>query len=106
MKNLKLHWKILLGMLFGIVIGAISIQIDGGKELVVDWIKPFGTIFINLLKLMAIPLIISSLIKGVSDLKDLSSLSTLGIRTISIYIVTTIIAITVGLVAVNMVKPD
>jgi Na+/H+-dicarboxylate symporter len=105
MKNLKLHWKILLGMLVGIIIGVISIQVDGGKEIVVNWIKPFGTIFINLLKLMAIPLIISSLIKGVSDLKDLSSLSTLGIRTISIYIITTIIAITVGLVAVNMVEP-
>jgi len=105
MKNMPLHWKIILGMLSGVLIGIVAIQIDGGKNFVIDWVKPFGTIFINLLKLMAIPLIISSLIKGVSDLKDLSSLSRLGFRTVAIYITTTVIAISIGLILVNIIKP-
>ena len=71
---MPLHWKILLGMFLGVVVGLVASGV-GAKQLVVDWIKPFGTIFINLLKLIAIPLIIASLIKGVSDLKDISKLS-------------------------------
>lgn len=74
-------------------------------EFVIDWIKPFGTIFINLLKLIAIPLIIVSLIKGVSDLKDVTQLSGLGLRTFAVYILTTIIAVTIGLALVNLIKP-
>jgi Na+/H+-dicarboxylate symporter len=80
-------------------------SIDGGKGFVSDWIKPFGTIFINLLKLIAVPLILASLIKGVSDLKDISKIKTMGLRTISIYIVTTLVAIMIGLGIVNTVKP-
>ncbi len=105
MKNIPLHWQILIGMLLGVLVGLAALQFSNGNVFVINWVKPFGTIFINLLKLMAIPLIISSLIKGVSDLKDLSSLSKLGLRTISIYIITTIIAISVGLVVVNTIKP-
>lgn len=74
-------------------------------EFVIDWIKPFGTIFINLLKLIAIPLIIVSLIKGVSDLKDVTQLSGLGLRTFAVYILTTVIAVTIGLALVNLIKP-
>jgi Na+/H+-dicarboxylate symporter len=105
MKNLALHWKILIGMVLGIVFGFIMNTIDGGKGFVTDWIKPFGTIFINLLKLIAVPLILASLIKGISDLKDISKIKKMGLRTISIYVGTTIIAIVIGLVIVNVVKP-
>ncbi len=90
----------LLGVLFG-VLGAKM----GWKGFIVDWIKPFGTIFINMLKLIAIPLILASLIKGVSDLKDLSSLSAMGGRTIGLYLITTVVAITIGLIVVNIVQP-
>src|SRR5690606_10345263 len=76
-----------------------------GKDFVVNWIKPFGTIFINLLKLIAIPLIIASLIKGISDLKDVSQLSRMGMRTLGIYICTTVLAIGVGLILVNVIQP-
>ena len=93
MKKLALHWKILLGMVIGVLVGLLMTQFDGGKELVQDWIKPFGKIFINSLKLIAIPLILAALIKGVSDLKDISKLSKMGGRTIVIYIFTTIIAV-------------
>lgn len=105
MKSIPLHWKILLGMVAGVLIGVVAIQFSDGKDWVADWIKPFGTIFINVLKLLAIPLIIASLIKGVSDLKDLSSLSRLGIRTFVLYILTTMFAVSVGLIAVNILNP-
>ena len=105
MKKLALHWQILLGMVAGIAVGLLMTQFDGGKEIVQDWIKPFGKIFINALKLIAVPLILASLIKGVSDLKDISKLSKMGGRTIGIYIVTTVIAVSIGLLLVNIIKP-
>jgi Na+/H+-dicarboxylate symporter len=104
-KKLALHWKIMLGMLIGIFFGAIFTQFEGGSKLIIDWIKPFGTIFINSLKLIAMPLILGSLIKGVSDLKDISKLSKMGGRTIGLYITTTVLAVTIGLVLVNLVSP-
>jgi proton glutamate symport protein len=105
MKKLALHWKILIGMLLGITIGFIFTQFSGGKELVIDFIKPIGTIFINLLKVIAIPLIISSLIKGVADLNNISQLSKLGVRTLGLYIVSTALAVCVGLIMVNTLSP-
>lgn len=105
MKKLALHWKILIGMALGVLFGLIMSFFDGGASFVGDYIKPFGTIFINLLKLIAIPLILASLIKGVSDLKDISKLSQMGGRTILIYLTTTLIAVTIGLILVNTIKP-
>lgn len=105
MKKLALHWKILIGMILGVVFGFVMNSIDGGREVVSDWIKPFGTIFINLLKLIAVPLILASLIKGISDLKDISKIKKMGTRTVIIYVLTTVIAITIGLGIVNIVKP-
>ena len=105
MKKLALHWQILLGMVVGVIIGLLMTNIEGGKEIISDWIKPFGSIFINALKLIAVPLILASLIKGVSDLKDISKLSKMGGRTIFIYILTTIMAVSIGLLLVNVIKP-
>ncbi|GAB2796907.1 dicarboxylate/amino acid:cation symporter [Rhabdobacter roseus] len=105
MKRLALHWQILIGMAAGVLVGYLLSGFAGGKEFVADWIKPWGTIFINLLKLIAIPLIVASLIKGVSDLDDIRQLSRLGTRTIGLYLVTTFVAITIGLLIVNVVNP-
>ena len=105
MKKLALHWKILIGMVLGILFGFIMNSVEGGKGFVTDWIKPFGTIFINLLKLIAVPLILASLIKGISDLKDISKIKKMGIRTMVIYMLTTLVAIIIGLGIVNVVKP-
>ena len=102
--KLALHWKILIGMVLGVLLGLIASNF-GGKDLVVDWVKPFGTIFINSLKMIAIPLIIVSLVKGVSDLRSLSSLSLMGFRTVVLYLFTTVVAITIGLLIVNIVQP-
>lgn len=105
MKKLALHWQILIGMAAGIGIGLLFTQFSWGGQIITDWVKPFGNIFINSLKLIAVPLILASLIKGVSDLKDISSLSQMGFKTIMTYILTTFIAVTIGLGIVNVIKP-
>ena len=106
LKRLPLHWKIIIGMVFGVLFGFLMSNFGQyGKDLISDWIKPFGTIFINALKLIAIPLILASLIKGISDLKDISKLSRMGGITITTYLITTVIAVSVGLAIVNIIKP-
>lgn len=146
MKKLALHWKIIIGMVLGVVFGFVLLSTSWGREEVVTgiipayekvvesidngkvvhsvefveaeevkelkakhfisrWVAPFGTIFINLLKLIAIPLILASLIKGISDLKDISKIKSMGLRTISIYVGTTVVAIIIGLSIVNVVEP-
>lgn len=105
MKSLALHWRILFGMVLGVLFGFVMTQVQGGVGFVSDWISPFGTIFVKLLKFIAIPLILASLTKGISDLKDISRFASIGIKTIFIYITTTVFAITIGLVLVNIFKP-
>jgi proton glutamate symport protein len=105
MKKLALHWKILIGMALGVLFGVALSFIDGGDTFIGNYIKPFGTIFINLLKLIAVPLILASLIKGVSDLKDISKLSQMGGRTIITYLITTLTAVSIGLILVNIIQP-
>ena len=104
MKSLALHWKILIGMLAGVTFGFIMLEV-GGADFVANWIKPVGTIFVKLLKLIAAPLILASLIKGISDLKDISKFASIGLKTIIIYVLTTVIAISIGLILVNSFNP-
>jgi len=104
MKSLALHWKILIGMLAGVTFGFIMLEV-GGADFVASWIKPLGTIFVKLLKLIAVPLILASLIKGISDLKDISKFASIGLKTIIIYVCTTVIAISIGLILVNSLNP-
>ena len=105
MKSLALHWKILIGMLLGLIFGFVMLQIEGGSGFTKAWIKPLGTIFVKLLKLIAVPLILASLIKGISDLKDISKFASIGVKTIIIYVTTTVIAISIGLTLVNVFNP-
>tara|TARA_B110000090_G_scaffold197162_1_gene234788 strand:+ start:344 stop:1666 length:1323 start_codon:yes stop_codon:yes gene_type:complete len=104
MKSLALHWKILIGMLSGVTFGFIMLEV-GGADFVASWVKPIGTIFVKLLKLIAVPLILASLIKGISDLKDISKFASIGLKTIIIYVLTTVIAISIGLILVNTLNP-
>lgn len=103
-KKLALHWKIIIGLVLGVLFGLLSSSM-GWNDFVIDWIKPVGTVFVNLLKLIAMPLVVASLIVGVSSLSDVSKLSRLGGKTIGIYLATTVIAITIGLVTVNVLQP-
>ena len=91
-------------MVAGVLFALLMLQLNG-VQFIKYWVKPFGNIFINLLKLIAVPLILASLIKGISDLKDVSKLSKMGFRTIVFYLFTTVAAVSLGLIVANIIKP-
>ena len=100
----QLHWQILLGMALGALFGVAAAKYGWG-QFTTDWVAPFGTIFLNLLKLIAMPLVITSLICGVASLSDFKKLSRMGGKTIGLYLATTAVAVTIGLLVVNAIKP-
>ena len=102
---MALHWKIVLGLILGLLFGFGMTFFDFGPAFVSDWVQPFGTIFVRLLKLIAIPLILASLVKGIADLKDISKFKNMGIRTFVTYMITTVVAILIGLSLVNIIQP-
>ena len=104
MKNLPLHIKIIIGLVAGIIWAFISSYL-GWNEFTIDWIDPLGQIFIKLLKFIAVPLVLFSIIGGVSSLSDMSKLGRLGAKTLGLYLLTTVIAVGIGLVLVNLIKP-
>ena len=104
MKKLALHWKIIIGMILGIIWALVSSSL-GWSSFTIDWIDPFGTIFINLLKLIAVPLVLFSVISGVANIGDPKSLGRMGGKTLGVYLLTTIFAIGLGLTLVNLIKP-
>lgn len=91
-------------MALGVLVGFIFHSFDM-KESVNNWIAPFGEVFMRLLKAVAIPLVFVSLIRGVANIGDLSSLSKIGVKTIGIYMATTIVAILIGLTVVLLFSP-
>ncbi|MGH1437309.1 MAG: dicarboxylate/amino acid:cation symporter [Lewinella sp.] len=104
MKNLPLHWKIIIGLFLGIIYAFFSVK-WGWSKFTIDWIDPFGTIFIRLLKFIAVPLVLLSIISGISTLPDLSKLGRMGAKTMLAYMVTTVAAVGVGLLIVNIAQP-
>jgi len=112
-KRIPLHWQILIGLALGVGYGAfVSIFTAGDIPLwesfntfTSDWIKPWGSVFINCLKLIAVPLVLFSLVSGIASLKDVSKLGSMGGRAISMYLATTVIAVSIGLISVNVLKP-
>ncbi|MCY3770476.1 MAG: dicarboxylate/amino acid:cation symporter [Gemmatimonadetes bacterium] len=102
--RLPLHWKIIIGLILGLLYGILSAAM-GWSRFTEDWITPFGDIFLNLLKVIAVPLVLGSLIMGVASLSDVRKLSRIGGRTIAIYILTTTVSVTIGLFMVNLLEP-
>jgi len=100
----KLHWQIITGLILVLIWGLVA-SVAGFTEFTIEYIQPFGNIFINLLKLIAVPLVLASLVVGVTNLNDISKLSRMGLKTIGFYVVTTIFAITIGLTVVNVIQP-
>ena len=93
----KLHWQIIIGLVAGTIYGIIAAA-NGWTRFTSDWIAPWGTIFMNLLKLIAVPLVIGSLITGVASLSNLTRLSRIGGKTIGIYVMTTAVAVTLVII--------
>ena len=87
-KKLALHWKIIIGMVLGVIYGLLASKM-AWVDFTHDWVKPLGIIFVNLLKLIAVPLVFASLIKGVASLSDVTKLSRIGAKTIVIYLTST-----------------
>ena len=104
MKKWPLHIQIIVGLLIGLVWAIISSYL-GWAQFNTHWISPFGTIFINLLKLIAVPLVLFSIIDGVSNLGDPKDLGRLGLKTIGLYLITTLVAVSTGLIFANVIKP-
>lgn len=104
MKKLALHWKIIIGLVLGIIYALVSSSL-GWNKFTLNWIDPFGEIFIRLLKFIAVPLVLFSIISGISGLPDPSKLGRMGAKTLVAYLVTTVAAVGVGLLLVNMLKP-
>lgn len=104
MKKMALHWKIMIAMVLGIVWSILATKF-GWTGFTKDWIDPFGTIFINCLKFIAVPLVLFSIISGVSGLGDPSKLGKIGVKTLGMYLITTVFSISVGLVIVNLFNP-
>ncbi len=102
--KLKMHWQIMIGLGLGVAFGIMAAA-SGLSEFTRDWVTPFGTLFVNLLKLIAMPLVFASLVTGVASLADVSKLSRMGGRTIAIYLLTTVFSICIGLVVVNVLQP-
>ncbi len=100
----KLHWQIILGMILGLIYGIAAAKYQW-VGFATNWVVPFGDIFMNLLKLIAVPLVLTSLVAGVASLSDFKKLSRMGSKTIGLYIATTAVAVTIGLLVVNTLQP-
>ncbi len=111
MKKMALHWQVIIALVLG-VIYAVSIvynaDVNGTKkgiQFTADYIAPFGEIFVRVLKLIAVPMVLFSIIAGIGSLKNIKQLGRVGVKTLLIYVGTTVSAILVGLLFVNAIKP-
>ena len=100
-KKLSLPAKIFIGMLAGIIVGLLFIR---NPAFTTDYLKPIGTIYINLLKFLVVPVVLFSITDGVISLKDLKRVGSVGLKTFIYYMFTTALAVVIGLVVVNLFK--
>ena len=103
-RKIPVYLQILIGMGVGIIVGLVALGVNG-NQFVTDWIQPWGKIFIRLLQLVAVPLVFVSLIKGVVGIGDVSRFSKMGLKTLILFVVTTIFAILLGITLVTIIKP-
>lgn len=104
MKKMPLHWQVIIALLLGIVYAVVAVEM-GWNKFTLEYIQPFGDIFIRILKLIAVPLVLFSIITGVTSLGDVKNIGKLGLKTLGIYLLTTFFAVSLGLGLVNLIKP-
>ena len=105
MKKVAFPIQILIGLVAGLIFALLSIQLGWPADFTINYIKPWGTIFLNSLKMIAIPLIFASLIIGIANIEDVTKLSRIGGRTFLIYTTTTVLAVILGLTVANLAQP-
>lgn len=105
MKKVAFPIQILIGLVAGLIFALLSIQLGWPADFTINYIKPWGTIFLNSLKMIAIPLIFASLVIGIANIEDVTKLSRIGGRTFLIYTITTILAVILGLTVANLAQP-
>ena len=105
MKKVAFPIQILIGLVAGLIFALLSIQLGWPADFTINYIKPWGTIFLNSLKMIAIPLIFASLIIGIANIEDVTKLSRIGGRTLLIYTTTTVLAVILGLTVANLAQP-
>ncbi|MCG8482304.1 MAG: dicarboxylate/amino acid:cation symporter [Clostridia bacterium] len=99
---MQLTTKIFIGLILGIVVGML---LQGMPEIAQNYIKPFGTLFLNLIRMIIVPLVFSSLVVGASSIGDPKTLGRIGGKTLGYYLITTAIAVCIGLVLATILKP-
>ena len=104
MKRIALHWQVIIALILGLFFSFLAVKF-GWNEFTLHYIDPFGEIFINILKLIAVPLVLFSIISGIINLKDVGKLGKLGVKTLAIYVLTTMTSVSIGLLLVNAWKP-
>ena len=102
MKKLSLTTKIFLGLFLGIIVGLL---LTSNSNIATTYIKPFGTLFLNLIKMLIVPLVFSSLIVGTASVGDVKSLGRIGGKTLAYYLMTTAFAVVLGLILGNVLVP-
>jgi proton glutamate symport protein len=105
MRKIALHAQILIGLVLGLVFAVLSTKLGWPTSFTINYIKPFGTVFLNGLKMVVIPLIFVSLVVGVASIEDVTKLSRIGGKTFLIYTATTVLAVALGLTTANLIKP-
>ena len=100
-KKLSLTAKISIGLLLGVIAG---LALQGSPEIATGYIKPIGTIYLNLIKMIVVPVVLLSIVQGIISLQDVKKVGTIGMRTVAYYLCTTAIAVTLGLVFANLLQ--
>jgi len=100
-KKVSLAVQIFIGMVLGILVGLLG---KGHSDFIVEYVKPFGTIFLNLVKMIVVPMVLSSIISGVISMQDIRKVGTVGVKTVIFYMLTTSIAVTLGLIFANLLN--
>ena len=103
-KKLSLAAWIFIALVLGCILGGILIAVPGGAAFSARYIKPIGTIFINLLKFIVVPIVLFSMVCGMISMKDIKKVGSIGWKTIVYYICTTVVALVIGLVLANIFK--
>ena len=100
-KKVSLTVKITVSLVLGVLAG---LALQNHADFAVNYIKPFGTIYLNLIKMIVVPVVLLSIIQGIVSLQDVRKVGSIGVRTVVFYLCTTALAVTIGLVFANLLQ--